>query len=91
MRFEQKHRARIRDPMRSARARSPCHYHPGKRSSRSATAPAYGATGSPAETQVFAAADLALLGRFAGHAVEIVRRVVCQTTGTLPPKEISTY
>jgi hypothetical protein len=80
-----------RDPMRSARARSPCHYHPGKRSSRSVPAPAYGATGSPAETQVPAAADLALVGRFASHAIEIGRRVVFQTTGTLPPIESSTY
>ena len=38
-----------------------------------------------------AAVDVALLGRFyerfADHAVEIGRRVVFQTTGTLPPEQ----
>ncbi|CAA0134309.1 Phosphate-specific transport system accessory protein PhoU [Mycolicibacterium vanbaalenii] len=43
-----------------------------------------------------AAVDLALLGRFyerfADHAVEIGRRVVFETTGTLPPEqEVGTY
>ena len=43
-----------------------------------------------------AAVDVALLGRFyerfADHAVEIGRRVVFQTTGTLPPEqEVGTY
>ena len=43
-----------------------------------------------------AAVDAALLGRFyerfADHAVEIGRRVVFQTTGTLPPEqEVGTY
>ncbi len=43
-----------------------------------------------------AAVDVALLGRFyerfADHAVEVGRRVVFQTTGTLPPEEsIKTY
>jgi phosphate transport system protein len=43
-----------------------------------------------------AAVDVALLGRFyerfADHAVEVGRRVVFQTTGTLPPEQgIGTY
>ena len=43
-----------------------------------------------------AAVDVALLGRFyerfADHAVEVGRRVVFQTTGTLPPEQsIETY
>ena len=45
---------------------------------------------------VAAAVDVALLGRFyerfADHAVEVGRRVVFQTTGTLPPEQgIGTY